>query len=71
MALEHAELVMPISDAGVGLPGEGFDGVGSAAFDVQDEAFALVGIEIFAVEDGLQLAVVKLHVGVVEVGGDL
>ena len=67
---EEGEFVVPVADAGVGLPGVGLDAVGLAALDVEGEGADVLGFDVLGGEDDIDLAFVA-DAGVVVVGGDV
>ena len=68
VVFEDGAFVVPVADAGVGLPGIGEDVFGAAALDVEGDGSGVVGLEVFAVDDALERAVAG-DGGVIEVGG--
>ena len=52
-------VVVPVTEAGVGLPGRGLDGIALAALDVPDHAAALLLIEDLAEQHGLRGALAR------------
>ena len=67
-AVGRAAVVMPVADAGVGLPGIGLDGVGAAAFEIVHQVLVelprRMGVIDLGVVDHVQLALPPRHVGV-------
>jgi len=68
VAVEDGAFVVPVADAGVGLPGVRQDVFGATAFDVEGDGAGVIGFEIFAVDDALERTVAG-DGAVVEVGG--
>ena len=60
MLFEDRAVVMPVADAGVGLPGMRLDDGALPALDIPDHALALLLVEHFAEKNGLQFAAVQL-----------
>src|SRR5205085_5436799 len=59
-AFVGSAVVMPAADAGAGLPGHGADALDEAAFDILDDAVALIGRELLGGEHALDAAVPAL-----------
>nr|GFC89725.1 hypothetical protein [Tanacetum cinerariifolium] len=67
VAVVDAAVVVPLAQAGIGLPGQGLNLVALAALDVPHQAFALLGRQDFAQNHGLVAPAVALGAGVVHV----
>ena len=53
--IEGVDVVVPVADAGVGLPGQGEDVVGTASFEIQGCRAAMLRYELLAEDDGFEL----------------
>ena len=70
VTVKDAAIIMPASDAGTGLPWQGFNFIALAAFDIPDHTPALFWAEDFTIKNRFQSAIVPFHAAVVVMSGN-
>ena len=71
MAFKESAAIVPISNAGIGLPRERENLITLSTLHVEDDGVALLVIEIFGSEHGFIGAVIPLDAGVVVIGSNI